>query len=175
MCLDLAEIAIHAAARGVEDEFNAASSGRLGNVVRERRALIEVDSGIGCRSGDVGVGCQVDHGVVSRHGLQQVLEIPDFADLDAQPWVVGDVREMPAASRGEVVVNGYLLGSLAQQVLHKMTANEACTAHDGEAAQCGGHFSDSQRVAILARAGCVTRRCQTTAQSPSVCGVMWSG
>ena len=105
----------------------------------------------------------------------QVLEIPDLADLDPQPWVVGDVGEVPAASRGEVVVNGDLLGSPAQQVLHEMTADEACAAHDGEAAQCGGHFSDSQRVATLARAGWVTRRCQTTAQSPSVCGVMWSG
>ena len=35
--------------------------------------------------------------------------------------------------------------------------------------------ADSHFVGIIFNAGCETSRCHTTAQSPSVCGVMWSG
>ena len=51
----------------------------------------------------------------------QVLEVAHLADLDLQPRVVDDVGEVPAASRGEVVVDRDLLGSPAQQVLHEMS------------------------------------------------------
>ena len=128
--LDLAEVAVDPAARGVEDELDAAPSSRLGHVVGEQRALVEVDGRVGRRGRDVRVGRQVDHGVVSCHSRQQVLEVADFADLDPQPWVVGDVGEVPAAPRGEVVVDRDLLGSAAQQVLHEMTADEACATDE---------------------------------------------
>ena len=55
----LAEVAVHATARRVEDEPDRRAPGRLDDAVREEGSLVEVDGGVGHRLGDVGVRRQV--------------------------------------------------------------------------------------------------------------------
>ena len=112
--LDLAQVPVHATARGVQHPGHARAPRRLDHVMREQRALIEVDRRIGRGAGDVGVRRQVDHGVRPGHGLHQVVEIAHVGFHHAQPSVVGMGLEMPTAARREVVEHGDAVDPVGQ-------------------------------------------------------------
>src|SRR5579864_4534835 len=87
---------------------------------------------------------------------------------------------MPMASRRKVVEHCHTADAIiAEEPIDKMASDEACTAHDAVArpssATPDAHPSASHLVLLAASAGWLTRRCQSTAHSPSVWGVTLSG
>src|SRR5262245_6216858 len=85
--LELAEVAVDAAPRGVEDAGGLRLAHGLEDVMREPRALVEVDRGLGHGACDVRVRREVDDDVVVRHLCRQRAEILDVAAHDAQVLV----------------------------------------------------------------------------------------
>src|SRR5215472_13258437 len=69
--LQFAEIAVDAAAGGVQKASCAGHAHRLNHVVGQECALVEIDGRFHCCSGDVGVRRKVDHDVSAAHGLDQ--------------------------------------------------------------------------------------------------------
>src|SRR5579864_6394047 len=77
---------------------------------------------------------------------------------------------MPLAARGKVVVEGHRFYLwVAQQPVGEVAADEARPS--GDEKPRASHFTDSHLVAVRCSSGWLTNRCQSTAQSPSVCGV----
>ena len=103
--------------------------------------------------------------VVAGHGAGQGVEILDVAADDGEPLVASVLLEVPLASRAEVVVYGDRLRlGLREQAVDEVAADEPGSA-DEEVAAAVGQRTDSQCVPCRWRAGWLTRRCQTTAQS----------
>ncbi len=105
----------------------------------------------------------------------QRLEVLDVAvdDLEARVAVV--MREVPVATRGEVVVDGdpLGLGSASRRSTKWLPMKPAPPTMKYRPPSLSG-----SRLPLASRgassAGWLTSRCQTTAHSPSVCGVIRS-
>ena len=82
--LDLAEVTVHAAARGIEKALRRGRPHRLDHIVREGGSLPEVDIRLGGGTCDVGVRCQVNHHVVAIHRRAECAEIFDIAPHNTQ-------------------------------------------------------------------------------------------
>src|SRR5262249_23283661 len=90
--------------------------------------------------------------------------------------------EMPAAARRKIVEDDDPGGrGICEKTVDKVAPDEAGPAYDGDGAargrndnSFGGQGTDSHLVAARCRAGWLTRRCQSTAHSPSVWGVIRS-
>jgi hypothetical protein len=68
----------------------------------------------------------VDDNVVSRHGACQGVEILGVASDDDEALVAGVMREVPFATRREVVIDRDLLGlGLGQEAVDEVAADEA--------------------------------------------------
>ena len=148
-------------------------------MVGQQRALVEVDTGLGGGAGDVGVRGKVDNGVGARYRPGERVEVLDVVLYDGQPRVARMGGQMPSAARGEVVVDGDRLHPwVGKEAINDVCADEAGASDNGEAPGAAdglGQGIDSHLVLLTCNVGCETRRCQTTAQSPSVWGVMrWS-
>ena len=119
----------------------------------------------------------------SAHRRREPIEVVDLALDDLEPRIVGDRLEVPAPAGAEVVVDDDALHVVAcEQHADEVAADEAGAADDDDAAVRIALTAPPPRVAALSHfvaercsAGCETRRCHTTAHSPSVCGVMRSG
>ena len=143
-------------------------------------AGVEVDRRFDRGPGDVRIRCQVDDRVDPRHRGSKGLEVRHLAANDGQPRISCELVEVPFSPRGEIVENDQRFdGSITQEAVDEMAAYESGATHDAEvrdvADPLGAHFIPSHLALWRARKGCVTRRCQTTAHRPSVCGVTRSG
>jgi hypothetical protein len=140
---ELAQITVDAAAGRVCDPRRARAPHRLDDVVGEQGSLVEVDRRLGCGTGDVGVGGQVQDHVVPTHSLGERVEVLDVAALDPEPVVVRVGLQVPLASGGEVVEDRHLLAVLEQPV-DEVAAQKAgptddeIAAHGGDAGRAGG-------------------------------------
>ena len=129
-----------------------------------------------CSPGNVWVGSQVYDKLVSGHSFEQRAVVEDVRTDDTKALVVATGVEVPCSAGAEVVIHGHQLRfRLREEPVDKGASDETRTAGyehaSGQGCHSGGEAVDSHLVGINCRAGCETRRCQTTAQRPSVCGV----
>jgi hypothetical protein len=104
---------------------------RLDDLVGEKRALVEVDVGLGRRLGNVRVGGKVNGGVVAGHRLCQRLEVLDIAFDDREAPIFGVRLDVPAPPGREVVVDGdSRRRRIAKQPVDEVTADEARAANN---------------------------------------------
>ena len=129
-----AEIAVHAAARRVEDPLRAGRPHRLQHALGQRRPLPEVDGRLGGGARDVGIRGQVDDDVMARHRRRQRAGVLGVAADDTQARVARMVREVPFASGREVVVHGHARGAAVgrEQVIAEVAAEETGASDDEE-------------------------------------------
>ena len=112
----------------------------------------------------------MDHDVVTGHGAFERGHIVDVGTEHPQPAVLLVLGVMPLAAGGKIVVERHRFHTwFSQQPVREMAADEAGAPGDEEPG--AGHFTDSHLVALRCSSGWLTKRCQRTAQSPSVCGV----
>ncbi len=129
-----AELAVDAAAGGVEDPLGAGGAHRLDDRAGERGPLGEVDGRLTRRARDVGVGRQVDDDVVPVHGRGERPRVLDVAAHGAEARVGVVLRMVPRPSRRVVVVERDACGpARSQQLVGEMTADESGTTDDEEA------------------------------------------
>ena len=121
----------------------------------------------------------MDYGVMPLHCPYERIKILDVTDADTEPRVVEVTFVVPLAARREVVKERNCLGvRIAQQVVGEVAPDEPGTSNNAVSTLSYRRTIcqriDSHFVAEAFRTGWLTRRCQTTAHSPSVCGVMCS-
>ncbi len=176
LSFEILQIAIDAAAGGIEQIRRARAAHGFHNLLRQERAFAEIDVGLHGGARDVGIGSQVNNGIVAFHVAFERGQILHVAADHAQAAIVFVVRVMPLAAAGKIVVERDRFHRfVAQQAVSKMAADESGAAGDEER-RCHRVIStDSHLVAARCNRGWLTSKCQSTAHSPSVCGVMRSG
>src|ERR1019366_1761167 len=180
--LSFTEIAIHATTRGVKHQLARRTSHSLYDILREQCPLVKVNEGVAHRRGDVRIGGQMDDRVESVERRGERLQIANVILHHVESVIVDMVLEVPPTTRREIVVHPDSLNVLhAEQGVYEMAADESGAAHDDDPThRVAGrtivrhHFIDSHLAVARDNDGCETRRCQSTAQRPSVCGVTCS-
>lgn len=173
MLVQLADVAVHAAAGRVEDSLRARRAHRLDDVERKRSPLPEVDARVAHGGCDVGIRREVDHDVVSVHRLPERLEVGHVAAHNRETFVTGMVFVVPCTAGREVVEQGDAAdGRVGEQAVGKMASDEAGASDDDPPSarhrRAPVAVVDSHFVACRCSAGWLTRRCQITAHRPSV-------
>ncbi len=103
----------------------------LDNLLRQESAFAEIDVGLHGGARDVGIGSQVNDGVVAVHVAFERGQILDVAADHTQPAILLVMRVVPFAAARKVVVEGDGFGALvAQQPVCEMAADESGAAGD---------------------------------------------
>ena len=100
--LEIAQVAIDAAARGVQETRHTGTSHRLDHLL-VRAYPAEIDVGFARCARDVGIRGQMNDRVMTGHRALSA-QVPDFASHYAQALFAGMVLVVPFSSGGEIVV-----------------------------------------------------------------------
>ena len=121
----LADLPVNAAAGSVQDRLGAGLPHRFDYQVGQLGAFAEVDVRLGDGTGNVGIGCQVNDGIVPGHRLAQPSKFVDVGTDDLQAVIGLMVREVPVPAGGEIVIEGDAPGGrIAEEPVEEMTADE---------------------------------------------------
>ena len=125
------QIAIDAAAGGIEQTRRAGAAHGFDDLLRQKGAFAEVDVRLHGGARDVGIRRQVNHHVVAVHGAFERGQILHIAANHAQPAILLMMRVMPLAAAREVVVERDSFDAfVAQQPVGKVAADESGAAGD---------------------------------------------
>ena len=155
------QIAIDAAAGGVEQIRRAGAAHGLDNLLRQQSAFAKIDVGLHGGARDVGIGSQMNDGIVAVHIAFERGQILHVAADHAQPAILLMMRVMPLAPARKVVVEGDGFDAfVAQQPVGKVAADESGSARDEEALA-------GRRAGVIARTPIWSRRAATADGSPA--------
>jgi len=100
-------------------------------VVGQEGSVIEVDGRLGRGPSDIWVRGKVDDGIVAMGDVGEVLEVLHVALHDVQPWLAYVSRQVPIASRGEVVeYRDSLHGRIGEEPIREVAPDEPRTTDD---------------------------------------------